>query len=208
MVVIGLTGRSCSGKNVYAREFERHGYRIVDADAIVHEAYASHAQDIAREFGQEVLDEHGMVHRKKLGQLVFANPTRRTKLEQMTHPWVIQRAQHEIEQARAAGETGIVLNVPLLSRAKMDKLCDLIVFVTAPFEQRLQRAMQRDGVTEEGFAQREASQADIHEDAICKGIPVFVMHNDGELGVICRQVSELCDTITQRMSFTDGQLQR
>ncbi len=51
----------------------------------------------------------------------------------------------------------VVIDAPLLAEAGLDKLCDKLVFVDAPPEVRLQRALAR-GWRKEDFAAREDAQ--------------------------------------------------
>ena len=57
----------------------------------------------------------------------------------------------------AAGVKVAVLDAPLILEAGWDKLCEKLVFVDAPPEVRLARALAR-GWNEEDFAARQAAQ--------------------------------------------------
>ena len=50
-MVVGLTGRYCSGKGTAARVFAAGGFRVVDADDLSHEVLAARAEHVIREFG-------------------------------------------------------------------------------------------------------------------------------------------------------------
>src|SRR5262245_41965733 len=76
--VIGLVGGISSGKSQVARVFaEEAGAKIISGDALGHEALRQpEIRDaVARRWGASVLDEHGEVDRRKLGGIVFADPS-------------------------------------------------------------------------------------------------------------------------------------
>jgi dephospho-CoA kinase len=58
----------------------------------------------------------------------------------------------------------IVIDAPLLFEAGWDKLCDKVLYVDAPRDLRLERAIAR-GWSAEQFAAREASQMPLEEKA-------------------------------------------
>ena len=69
-IVIGLSGGIGSGKSTVGKMLEKLGATLIDADAIVHEVQSSGSpvlQEIAAEFGPEVIDETGALDREALG---------------------------------------------------------------------------------------------------------------------------------------------
>ena len=76
----GLTGGIGCGKSTFGRMLEALGWRIIDADAIVHELYrpgrAGH-EKVVDAFGQKVLNKDQSVNRALLGQAVFGDPEKR-----------------------------------------------------------------------------------------------------------------------------------
>ena len=187
-MVIGLTGKSCSGKNVVGQILSDAGYLVWDTDAMCHDGLILNKDAVISVFGEETgLD------RKKIGKVVFSDPSKRKALEDILYPWL----RRQVTGWKNSNPRGVLfLNGALLYRAGFADLCDCVVYVDAPYEVRLQRAMERDGVTEEVFALREKSQQDVDFRTVDYGIPVHVVSNcDGDFDNLNRQVFNICDKI-------------
>ena len=187
-MVIGLTGKSCSGKNVVGQILSDAGYLVWDTDAMCHDGLIENKDAVISVFGEETgLD------RKKIGKVVFSDPSKRKALEDILYPWL----RRQVTGWKNSNHGGVLfLNGALLYRAGFADLCDCVVYVDAPYEVRLQRAMERDGVTGEVFALREKSQQDVDFRTVDYGIPVHVVSNcDGDFDNLNRQVFNICDKI-------------
>lgn len=162
--VIGLLGGIAAGKSLVAQQLARLGAGVLDADRAGHQVLRMPevVQAIARRWGPEVLEADGTVNRSRLAQRVFGDKEELKHLEAITHP----RIQHLLtQQARRLVQQGaraLVLDAPLLLRAGWDRWCDLLVFVDAPEQLRLQRAAAR-GWSAEQFRRREAAQEPLEE---------------------------------------------
>ena len=161
MKIIGLTGGVAGGKSLVAEQFVRLGAGLLDADKAGHEALRlPRVEQAAKErWGTEVLGADGRIDRAKLARVVFgANAaTEREYLEQLTHPEIGRLLRQKAEALAAEGKAAAVLDAALLTEAGWDRWCDKIVFVDAPREARLARALAR-GWSKEDFAAREAAQ--------------------------------------------------
>src|ERR1700754_3207913 len=91
MLRVGLTGGIACGKSMVAAMLAKHGAHVLCADTLAHQLYApgtvTHAE-IARRFGEEILDPDGTINRKKLANAVF--PARIAELNSVVHPAVIE----------------------------------------------------------------------------------------------------------------------
>ena len=163
MKIIGLLGGVASGKSLVAEQFRRLGAAVLDADRIGHEVLLlpEVREAIHKHFGDKVFRSDGEVDRKALGRIVFAlppaGPRALTFLEQLSHPKIRRRLRDEVEQMARNGVPATVLDAPVMLKAGWDKLCDVVIYIDAPDETRLKRAMSR-GWTAEEFAAREAAQ--------------------------------------------------
>ncbi len=90
-MVVGLTGRYCSGKGTAARVFAARGFRVVDADDLSHEVMSERAEEVIRAFGPSARAADGSVDRRALGRIVFADPAARTRLEGILYPDITER---------------------------------------------------------------------------------------------------------------------
>ncbi len=163
MKTIGLIGGVASGKSLVAAEFARLGALVLDADRAGHETLREPAILAAAQtrWGPAILGPDGHIDRKRLAAIVFqrtpASHAELSYLEHLTHPRIGERLQEQLAHAAAAGRTIAVLDAPVLLKAGWDRFCDRIVFVDAPREVRLSRALAR-GWTESDFDNREAAQ--------------------------------------------------
>ncbi len=193
---VGLVGKSCSGKNYVGKLLEQKGYEVWDLDVLCHDALEQkeNIQKVEQVFGSQVL-ENGAVSRQALGKIIFEKPEMRSKLENLLYPWLIKKvALQETLQPQAV----VFLNGALLRRAGLDSYCNFVVYVDAPYEDRLKRALVRDGVTETSFAKREAAQEDVDFRNNQYKAPILVINNGNETKnlELIRQINIICDRIS------------
>ncbi|MEY2612674.1 MAG: Dephospho-CoA kinase, partial [Planctomycetota bacterium] len=174
-----------SGKSEVTRMLESRGAHVIRADKIGHQVLEDPAVGrlVIRQFGQSIVASDGhTIDRRQLGQKVFGDSpqaiARRRILESITHPPIRKRIRTELEHAvQESGSRWIVLDIPLLHESRWDRACDVVWFVDAPEEIRIQRALAR-GWTLEHFRAREASQWSIGSK---KAHSTWVLRNDGSL---------------------------
>lgn len=155
---IGLTGGIASGKSAVANEFASLGIPIIDADLISRElvepgqpAFAK----IVEMFGQAVLDRSGHLDRRRLRDIVFADPVQRKRLENVLHPAV--RAELSRRSMKSTGPYQILV-VPLLVENSLGHLVDRILVVDTPESTQMERLQDRDSVDPEQARRMLAAQ--------------------------------------------------
>ncbi len=131
MMVIGLTGRACAGKDQYAEVFASYGCQVVDVDSLGHDALAESKDALRQAFGQAIVND-GEVDRKALGKLVFSDPMRLKELESITHPKMVEACKRLIQEAKEQQKPALILNAALLKRMGLEPLCDHVLFIKAP----------------------------------------------------------------------------
>ena len=188
-MVIGLTGRYCSGKGTAAAAFAARGFRVVDADELSHEVLAERAEQVIREFGPSVraTGAKAVVDRRALGRIVFADPAARTRLEAILYPDITERIKRFI----AADTRDVVINAPLLQRAGLQSICDALVFVTAPALVRLFRAMRRDRLSLPDAWTRINAQKDVRPQLNDRGVDTYIVRNRGSMRSLQRRVDRI-----------------
>ncbi len=163
MRVVGLTGGIAMGKSTVAAVIRRAGIPVFDADRTVHllqRAGGEAVAPIARLCPDAVAD--GAVDRTRLRRAVARDPALLAALERIIHPMVRSRQQRFLARARAARAPFAVLDVPLLFEAGGDRLCDLVVTVSAPAQVQRQRVRRR-GVMDDEAGRIIARQMDDRE---------------------------------------------
>jgi len=198
--IIGLCGGIGAGKSRVAREFERLGCLVVDSDRLNHETLCQ--PEILRTlrawWGPQVVGPDGLPDRKRIAEIVFADPQQKRRLETLVHPLIVQRQTAIIDSVEGnPAVKAIVIDSPLLLEANLDRQCDAIVFVNADESQRLQRLWQERGWTAEEVRRRESWQIPLAEK---RSRAHFVIDNDGPVERIHPQVAEILRTILARHS--------
>lgn len=151
-LVIGLTGGIGSGKSAVADGFGLLGAAIVDTDVIAHELTRPGGAAIAgvrRLFGDECIAADGAMDRKKVRELVFADPAAKKRLEGLLHPMI--RAESERRIAASGGVAPYAVHVvPLLVESgDHRKRVDRVLVVDCEEAVQVARVMQRSGLAEE-----------------------------------------------------------
>lgn len=194
MKVIGVTGKYCSGKSYIAEQLVQQGFTALDIDQLGHTALGLQSKEIIARFGEQICAPDGSIDRKKLGAIVFADSEQLLLLESITHPIIKRLCLEKLaEFAKQSEIRGVVIHAALLSRLKLDALCDVIVFVKASRWLRKKRAKERDGFSGEAFRARERNQRDIALKKLYNNRDVYVILSRNESMFVKKQLeSFLC----------------
>jgi dephospho-CoA kinase len=150
MIVIGLTGSVGMGKSATALMFAEAGVPVHDADAAVHRLYEGDAVPAIEAIFPGVTSE-GKVDREKLALRVLNDAAALKRLEAIVHPLVRREEERFLAEARARGTRCAVLDIPLLFETGADRRVDVVVVVSAPYEEQRRRVLARPGMAEERF---------------------------------------------------------
>lgn len=162
--IIGLCGRSGSGKGYVSRIFSDMGIPCIDTDKvyrdIVSDKNSACLSELVSEFGVGILSENGILDRKKLSSVVFADGAKEKllKLNEITHKYILEETLSLAEKAREDNCDAVVIDAPVLFESGFDRLCDVKVCVLACDEVCVKRICERDGRSEEDAKKRLASQ--------------------------------------------------
>jgi dephospho-CoA kinase len=186
-VVVGLTGRYCSGKGTAADVFAALGFSVIDADEVSHQVMADKSEEVIAAFGSSIRAKNSGVDRRTLGRIVFADPAARTRLEGILYPAITQRITRFIEDA----EGNVVINAPLLQRAGLQRVCTVVVFLRAPAIVRLIRAMRRDSLPLREAWTRVNAQKDVRPQPIGPGVDIYSVLNCASARSLRRRIARL-----------------
>jgi len=172
--ILGVLGGIASGKSAAARLLAGPQGEVLSADALAHAALdsAEVRAKVRTRFGPAALLPDGRVNRAVLAQAVFdpeRGPALRAELESWIHPLVRDRILERLEAARVAGVPRVVLDVPLLlendAQHGLAQLCDALVFVDVPDDERDRRAQRERGWAPGEVFRREATQLPLADKA-------------------------------------------
>ena len=166
MLRVGLTGGIASGKSTVGGMLREFDCPVLDADTLGHELLErgqEAREEVVREFGDEILDAHGNVDRSKLGQIIFADASKRARLNQILHPRILDVVRKWFTaQGHPGGPELAVVEAALIIEAGYNKELDKVIVCWCPAEQQLQRLVDR-GLTLEEAKQRIAAQMPMEE---------------------------------------------
>ena len=192
MLRVGLTGGIGSGKSEVSRRLAEHGAVLIDADVAAREVVVPGSPGLARiaeAFGPGVLRPDGSLNRERLGEIVFADPGLRTKLNEIVHPLVgewMQAAEQAAVRAAAPPGPVVVHDVPLLAESRGRAGFDLVIVVDVPPEVQAERLVRLRGMPAEQARARMAAQASREQRLAVADI---VIDNSGSLGDLDRRVA-------------------
>jgi dephospho-CoA kinase len=167
--VVGLVGGIGAGKSLAAAALADLGLHRLDADAVGHALLTQRpSRDLVVErFGSGILlpvaegvdPADAEIDRNALGRIVFTDPGARRELEAIVHPPMRKTFERAISRAARQGLPGVVLDAAILYEAGWNSLCDAVLFIDAPHDQRLARINAERGWSAEDLDLREKAQA-------------------------------------------------
>jgi len=169
MKVIGLTGGIASGKSTVSKALADLGAVIIDGDKTAHRLMEPPQpvwEDIVNKFGREILNPDLTIDRAKLGAIVFDNQEHMAALNQITRAKIIESIENELQELKISRPDAVlVLDVPLMYEARLDKLADQVWVIWLDRETQIKRLMERNGYTREEAVKRIDSQMPLDEKA-------------------------------------------
>lgn len=146
--IIGLTGSIGMGKSTAADMLRLLRVPVFSADAFVHEALqkgGTAVQAVAKAFPGSMREK--AISRAELAREVFNNPAALERLESILHPLVRDAEKLFIKRQNQRRIAVAALEIPLLFETGADKLCDVVVVLSAPRFIQERRVMARTGMT-------------------------------------------------------------
>ncbi len=191
MLKIGLTGGIGGGKSTVAKVFEVLGMPVYYADDAAKKLMNEEGplkQQIQKIFGATAY-RNGQLDRKYVADIVFKKPDKLQLLNALVHPATINDAQKWMQRQRTSYA---IKEAALIFESGAQQQLDYVIGVFAPTPLRIQRTMQRDGITEEEVIARINKQLDENSKMqLCD----FVIINDEEQ-LLIPQVVEVHKKIT------------
>ena len=172
-MIIGITGGTGCGKTTLLKAIAEKGGLILDCDAVYHQLLTTDRNlldAIETRFPGTV--ENGQLQRKKLGSIVFSDKNALLDLNKITHSAIRDELLRQLESRPELA----AIDAIALFEGGLAELCDVTVAVTAPVEDRVQRLMKRDGISEEYARARIAAQ---HEEDWFRERCQWILENNG-----------------------------
>lgn len=155
---VGITGGIGSGKSTVCHMFKLLGAPVFEADVVAKQLLQTHPQirkGLIHLFGEDIYLDDGTVDRKKLADIIFNNDVQLAKMNALVHP-VVRNEFHE--WVKQQNTPYVIHEAAILFESGFYKLMDFTILVSAPEEERIQRVVKRDGVSEQQVRERLAKQ--------------------------------------------------
>ncbi len=172
---IAITGNIGCGKSLVCKIFNHLGINTFHSDEETKKLYflPEIKKEITNHFGEEVYFADGSLNKKLLSYHLFQNEEALKFIESLLYPKLNQVFDEWCEKQTS---DFILFESAILFEKNFDKQFDKIIFVSAPEEVRLRRAMLRDKCDEENVRSRMRLQWD-EEIKISKSD--YIINNDG-----------------------------
>ena len=188
MTKIGITGGIGSGKSVISRILKIMHYPVYDSDywaKFLMNNDKTIYKALTDKFGPETYSSEG-INRPFLAQLIFNNKENLTFVNSIVHPAV---GNHFLQWAAEQQSSIVFIESAILFSSGLNKIIDKTIYVDAPQEIRLQRAILRDNASTEAISARIKNQ--INGDEYARTHSDYIINNDNTSLLIPQIISIL-----------------
>ena len=183
---IGITGGIGSGKSYVCKRLEARGIQVYDCDNA-----AKRLMRTSAELQQQLKALVGSLEKADIAKFLLESEANAKAIDAIVHPAVFRDFE----------ESGMQwMESAILFESGAFRLVDKSIVVTAPEEVRIQRVMQRDGITREKvleWMQRQLPQDEVRRRAD------FEIVNDGEAD-IDKQINKILRTMKETILAIAG----
>jgi dephospho-CoA kinase len=199
MIVAGVTGGIGSGKTTLCKVWEKLGARVIYADDLAKELMVKN-HDVRKKliatFGKETYRADGSLNKPYLIREAFEK-NRAEELNEIVHPAVARAFKEICIKAESEGEKIVVKEAALLLNKGRPEELDLVVLVTSPMSQQVDRVSKRNSVQEKEVYARINKQPDFES---LKPLADYIVKNEGSLDEFKKKSKELFELIMSRES--------
>ena len=189
---IAIVGKIASGKSTVLEEFSKNNAFVISSDQIVHELYNdSKVQELINK-KLKIKGDGDFVN--GLRNHLSKNEKDLDRLEKIVHPLVKKEIEEEFKKSRSSL---LVAEVPLLFKAKMQNMFDIIIGVDIDEKIQLTRLENRDK-EKSAFLKRINDVNNMfveHKDEIN-----FIIINNDNISSLSKQTKQIIDTISDRLN--------
>ena len=189
MYIYGITGPSGAGKSILSEYMTRHGIAHIDADKVYHELLVppSAALDALRNaFGDKIFTANGVLDRAVLSAIVFHDKEKLALLNETVLGFVLNEIRRRIVSLEKSGASAVAVDAPTLIESGFHKECDTVISVLSSKALRIERIIERDGLSREKALERTNAQK---PDEFYEEHSDIVLMNDGDLDAFFTLIS-------------------
>lgn len=191
MIKIAITGGIGSGKSYVSHLLEDMNVPVYNADNEAKRLTVSDAgirSALIALLGEEVY-KNGVLNKPLLASYLFSDPVHIKRINSIIHPRVREDFAEWAKQRKDCEVVG--MESAILYEAGFENAVDVVLMVYAPVDLRVERAMYRDGASEEQVRARIAAQMDDEEK---RRRADFTVVNDGNRPLV-PQLTEIIEQL-------------
>ncbi len=159
--LIGLTGKTGSGKSTVSKHFAQKGAYVIDGDVVARKVLEDDASLLHRldKAFNSVLNNDGSLNRKKLAEKAFYSAEQTELLNSIIHPAINEYIRKQVQCAYESYDIVLVDAAAIIESGFADE-CDVLLVAHAPFDIRKERIIERDTLSEKDALIRMNGQKD------------------------------------------------
>ncbi|HUS87542.1 MAG TPA: dephospho-CoA kinase [Bacteroidales bacterium] len=190
MFVLGVTGGIGSGKSTVCKVFSVFGIPVFYSDVVARNIMNTddELKDQVNQITGTNMYINGELDRPRMAALIFKDDEILQKVNQLVHPLVFDFFR---KWSLTQDSKYVILEAAILFEGGADILTDKIVAVTAPFEERIMRVMNRNKLAREQVIERIKSQ--ISENEMVRRSDFLI--NNAENTIIIPRILEIHNEI-------------
>lgn len=183
---IGITGGIGSGKSYICQRLKTRGIEVYDCDSAAKRLIRT-SDSIRRQLTQLIGEDTYIgdsLNKVAVARFLLASESNALTIDHIVHPAVFQDFMDSGMQWMESA---------ILYESGINKLVDRVIVVTAPLEIRIQRVMQRDGITRENveqWMQRQWSQEEVRKRADYEIVNDGIADIDAQIDIILEKIKE------------------
>lgn len=190
MYTVGLTGQIACGKSSVARELQKLGAIVINADDIGREIAQTPTvlRKLQSKFGKDIVIPNGLLDRRKLAVRAFKDSQSAALLNSIVHPPLLAELRRQMSKySRQKRKCLLVVDAALIFDWKLDRELDVVIVVDSSRKNQLAR-LKGQGIDRQDALQR-----------ISRQIPKYrlrqradaVIHNNGSLAALVQKTWRL-----------------
>lgn len=191
MIKVGVTGGIGSGKSYVCSIIEHLGFPVFYSDKVAKDLL--HSDEVIKSklidiFGTSIY-QNNQLDKVQFSQLVFNDPILLNKVNSIIHP----RVKELFHTWSLQQNSSILFNeAAILFETYSYKNFDATILVTSPLDLRIQRIIDRDGLSESDVMKRMENQ---WKDEAKKALATYCIVNDHKTGLLA-QIEEIITNLT------------
>lgn len=186
--ILGITGGVGSGKSRILDILQKdYGFHVIQADQVARQLMEPGMESyhaVVDYLGPAVVKEDKSLDREVMADIIFHDPIKRKRVDELTHPLVWKAAMKEAMEAR---EGRVVIEAAIPSKDFRDK-CSKMWYVYTSRENRMERLRESRGYTQEKTESIMDSQA---PEAGFREFSDAVIDNNGSVEDTRKQIRRL-----------------